>query len=211
MVEARRGRKGSVESRVPTEQDRLIATYCIGCTVRETCLAESLIDQDEYGIWGGLAKQERAPLLREYRKTGVVPQEMWETTHEFTEGYDAESVRDYFALQSEGASASRPTRSRKTSQKTPTTKVTPPAALAAASPPTPEPKPGVAPSSITPIDHRREYEGLSLVELKGQLALKQSALEALIQYAPDAIAERAKIKAKIAAIRVAIADAAQAS
>ena len=44
-------------------------TVCFGCPVRTECLADSLDNRVEFGVWGGLTERERRALLR--RRPGV--------------------------------------------------------------------------------------------------------------------------------------------
>jgi len=37
---------------------------CVGCVVRTECLADSLDNHVEFGVWGGLTERERRALLR---------------------------------------------------------------------------------------------------------------------------------------------------
>lgn len=37
---------------------------CAGCPVRTECLADSLDNQIEFGVWGGMTERERRALLR---------------------------------------------------------------------------------------------------------------------------------------------------
>lgn len=37
---------------------------CSGCPVRTECLADSLDNQIEFGVWGGMTERERRALLR---------------------------------------------------------------------------------------------------------------------------------------------------
>jgi WhiB family redox-sensing transcriptional regulator len=39
-------------------------TLCLGCPVRTECLADSLDNRVEFGVWGGLTERERRALLR---------------------------------------------------------------------------------------------------------------------------------------------------
>ncbi len=39
-------------------------TICMGCSVRTECLADSLDNQIEFGVWGGMTERERRALLR---------------------------------------------------------------------------------------------------------------------------------------------------
>lgn len=43
---------------------------CAGCPVRTECLADSLDNQIEFGVWGGMTERERRALLR--RRPDVV-------------------------------------------------------------------------------------------------------------------------------------------
>jgi WhiB family redox-sensing transcriptional regulator len=46
---------------------QLIAKHvCIGCPVIAECLAESLDNQIEFGIWGGMTERERRALLKRW-------------------------------------------------------------------------------------------------------------------------------------------------
>lgn len=38
---------------------------CIGCLVRNECLAEALDNRIEWGVWGGMTERERRQLLRQ--------------------------------------------------------------------------------------------------------------------------------------------------
>lgn len=37
---------------------------CAGCTVRAECLEFSLLNNERFGIWGGLSAKERLPIHR---------------------------------------------------------------------------------------------------------------------------------------------------
>ena len=37
---------------------------CMGCPVRTECLADSLDNRVEFGVWGGMTERERRALLR---------------------------------------------------------------------------------------------------------------------------------------------------
>src|SRR3954469_3291228 len=37
---------------------------CLGCPVRTECLADSLDNRVEFGVWGGMTERERRALLR---------------------------------------------------------------------------------------------------------------------------------------------------
>jgi WhiB family redox-sensing transcriptional regulator len=39
-------------------------SLCLGCPVRTECLADSLDNRVEFGVWGGLTERERRALLR---------------------------------------------------------------------------------------------------------------------------------------------------
>ena len=43
---------------------------CLGCPVIAECLADSLDNQTEFGVWGGMTERERRALLK--RRPGVV-------------------------------------------------------------------------------------------------------------------------------------------
>jgi WhiB family transcriptional regulator, redox-sensing transcriptional regulator len=43
---------------------------CLGCPVIAQCLADSLDNQTEFGVWGGMTERERRALLK--RRPGVV-------------------------------------------------------------------------------------------------------------------------------------------
>lgn len=56
-----------------TDPDRLFVqgaaqnrakAICFGCSVRTECLADSLDNQIEFGVWGGMTERERRALLR---------------------------------------------------------------------------------------------------------------------------------------------------
>lgn len=56
-----------------TDPDRLFVqgaaqnrakAICFGCPVRTECLADSLDNQIEFGVWGGMTERERRALLR---------------------------------------------------------------------------------------------------------------------------------------------------
>ena len=66
---------------------------CAGCPVRPECLADSLDNRIEFGVWGGMTERERRALLRrrphvtswrrlleaarvEHERTGVLPVEL---------------------------------------------------------------------------------------------------------------------------------------
>jgi len=44
---------------------------CSGCPVRETCLEYALVNRIEYGVWGGLTRNERLAITRKPRRTPV--------------------------------------------------------------------------------------------------------------------------------------------
>src|SRR3954468_3736885 len=39
-------------------------SVCLGCPVRTECLADSLDNRVEFGVWGGMTERERRALLR---------------------------------------------------------------------------------------------------------------------------------------------------
>ena len=43
---------------------------CLGCAVINECLADSLDNHPEFGVWGGMTERERRALLK--RRPGVV-------------------------------------------------------------------------------------------------------------------------------------------
>jgi WhiB family redox-sensing transcriptional regulator len=43
---------------------------CVGCPVIAECLADSLDNRTEFGVWGGMTERQRRALLR--RRPGVV-------------------------------------------------------------------------------------------------------------------------------------------
>jgi WhiB family transcriptional regulator, redox-sensing transcriptional regulator len=43
---------------------------CVGCPVIAECLADSLDNRTEFGVWGGMTERERRALLK--RRPGVV-------------------------------------------------------------------------------------------------------------------------------------------
>lgn len=45
-------------------QQRRAAVICRHCTVRTPCLATSLDNREEFGVWGGLTERQRRALLR---------------------------------------------------------------------------------------------------------------------------------------------------
>ncbi|MGP6173124.1 WhiB family transcriptional regulator [Corynebacterium sp. A21] len=45
-------------------QQRKATTVCRHCTVRNHCLATSLDNHEEFGVWGGLTERQRRALLR---------------------------------------------------------------------------------------------------------------------------------------------------
>ncbi len=45
------------------EQNRA-KTVCQGCVVRTECLADSLDNRIEFGVWGGMTERERRALLK---------------------------------------------------------------------------------------------------------------------------------------------------
>jgi len=56
-----------------TDPDRLFVqgaaqnrakAVCFGCSVRTECLADSLDNKIEFGVWGGMTERERRALLR---------------------------------------------------------------------------------------------------------------------------------------------------
>ena len=54
----------SGSDRGPDDKARAAAakTICAGCPVRDECLTHALSAGEEYGIWGGLTRRERAAL-----------------------------------------------------------------------------------------------------------------------------------------------------
>lgn len=45
-------------------QQREAATLCESCDVQRHCLATSLDNKEEFGVWGGLTERQRRALLR---------------------------------------------------------------------------------------------------------------------------------------------------
>ncbi|WP_156233117.1 WhiB family transcriptional regulator [Corynebacterium occultum] len=45
-------------------QQRRAATICRPCPVQRHCLAMSLDNREEFGVWGGLTERQRRALLR---------------------------------------------------------------------------------------------------------------------------------------------------
>ncbi|AOS61084.1 WhiB family transcriptional regulator [Actinoalloteichus hymeniacidonis] len=45
-------------------EQRKAKLVCLGCPVRTECLAESLDNRIEFGVWGGMTERERRALLR---------------------------------------------------------------------------------------------------------------------------------------------------
>ncbi len=43
---------------------------CMGCPVRTECLADSLDNHTEFGVWGGMTERERRALLRRRPNVG---------------------------------------------------------------------------------------------------------------------------------------------
>jgi WhiB family redox-sensing transcriptional regulator len=41
-----------------------VKAVCMGCPVRTECLADSLDNRVEFGVWGGMTERERRALLR---------------------------------------------------------------------------------------------------------------------------------------------------
>lgn len=46
------------------------ARLCGGCPVRLECLADSLDNQTEFGVWGGMTERQRRALLKERPNVG---------------------------------------------------------------------------------------------------------------------------------------------
>lgn len=46
------------------EREAQAKAVCVQCSVREECLDYALKAEERYGIWGGLAEQERRALAR---------------------------------------------------------------------------------------------------------------------------------------------------
>ena len=44
---------------------REAARLCGGCPVRMECLADSLDNRTEFGVWGGMTERQRRALLKE--------------------------------------------------------------------------------------------------------------------------------------------------
>lgn len=58
--------RGMEDALFPEGKDQKRArTVCLGCPVRQRCLAEALDDRIEWGVWGGLTERERRHLLRQ--------------------------------------------------------------------------------------------------------------------------------------------------
>jgi WhiB family redox-sensing transcriptional regulator len=65
---------------------------CMGCEVRTECLADSLDNQVEFGVWGGMTERERRALLR--RRPNVTSwRRLLETARETYERRDDQGVR----------------------------------------------------------------------------------------------------------------------
>ena len=61
---------------------------CLGCPVRTECLADSLDNRIEFGVWGGMTERERRALLR--RRPNVTSwRELLETARNSYEGQPA--------------------------------------------------------------------------------------------------------------------------
>ena len=41
---------------------------CRRCTVREECLEFAIVNQERFGIWGGMSERERRRLAQQYRQ-----------------------------------------------------------------------------------------------------------------------------------------------
>ncbi len=65
-----------------------VKAVCTGCPVRTECLADSLDNRTEFGVWGGMTERERRALLR--RRPNVTSwRNLLEAAREsFERGYD---------------------------------------------------------------------------------------------------------------------------
>jgi WhiB family redox-sensing transcriptional regulator len=45
---------------------------CKGCPVREDCLTEAIINNERFGIWGGMDTQQRTREARKRRREGTL-------------------------------------------------------------------------------------------------------------------------------------------
>lgn len=58
--------RGMADALFPEGKDQKRArSVCMGCPVRQECLAEALDNRIEWGVWGGLTERERRQLLRQ--------------------------------------------------------------------------------------------------------------------------------------------------
>jgi WhiB family redox-sensing transcriptional regulator len=55
---------------VQGKAQRTAKLVCLGCPVIAECLADSLDNHNEFGVWGGMTERERRALLK--RRPGVV-------------------------------------------------------------------------------------------------------------------------------------------
>jgi WhiB family redox-sensing transcriptional regulator len=55
---------------VPGAAQKAAKQLCIGCPVIVECLVDSLDNQTEFGVWGGMTERQRRALLK--RRPGVV-------------------------------------------------------------------------------------------------------------------------------------------
>lgn len=56
------------------EQERAAKRVCGSCPVRDACATEAILNNEEWGVWGGLTPDERAPIraqLAERRAVNV--------------------------------------------------------------------------------------------------------------------------------------------
>jgi WhiB family redox-sensing transcriptional regulator len=46
--------------------------FCCDCPVRDECLEYAIVNKIQVGIWGGLSHNQRKPVAKRYRLTGLL-------------------------------------------------------------------------------------------------------------------------------------------
>jgi WhiB family redox-sensing transcriptional regulator len=55
-----------------TNMTREQQNFCCDCPVRDECLEYAIVNKIQVGIWGGLSHNQRKPVAKRYRFTGLV-------------------------------------------------------------------------------------------------------------------------------------------